>query len=493
MATSRRHRLVRGLLPARDQGGQPRGRARQPRLHPARGEPPRPGRCDARALRAAARRLRPRRSPARRTLRLPSRGPGRRAASWGSSSSLHRNNVLATQRLLEACVAAAFPRWSTPRRRRSTATRTSCRCTRTGCRPVSPYGVTKLAGEHLCGSTARTTGWTRSRCGSSPCTGRASARTWRSTSSSGHAPGPRDRGVRRRQADRDFTYVDDIVEGLVLAQKAPPGSRHEPGRWQSHKPRRRDRGDRRGRGIGAAGRCSPWRQATCGHTWADVSRAAALTGYRPTTTVAVGLARQLEWQRPGEPAICLRARSTPRSLGLVGIGQLGVPVVRSAHPRLHHWARLQLFLVVGEPGCVLPATAPSARLPLSRRSFAQLAECDRPGRDERGDGPDRRAVDPPLVALRNGAAENESEMPCRNARALEEVALRSSAPSAPWWRDRRIRAVDGSKPDLGGGQRDTAVSPSPRKPAQMPRGVRRGGSRQAGSASPCGLRSSPRR
>ena len=72
-------------------------------------------------------------------------------ASWGKEFSGYTdNNVLATQRLLEAAVAVGVPRFvnassssvygdapSLPLREDSL------------CRPVSPYGVTKLAAEHL--------------------------------------------------------------------------------------------------------------------------------------------------------------------------------------------------------------------------------------------------------------------------------------------------------------------------------------------------------
>jgi UDP-glucose 4-epimerase len=71
--------------------------------------------------------------------------------SWGRDFGLYtENNVLATQRLLEAAVAAGTPRLvyassssvygdspSLPLREDAS------------CRPVSPYGVTKLAAEHL--------------------------------------------------------------------------------------------------------------------------------------------------------------------------------------------------------------------------------------------------------------------------------------------------------------------------------------------------------
>jgi nucleoside-diphosphate-sugar epimerase len=78
--------------------------------------------------------------------------PGVRS-SWGNRFELYvRNNVLATQRLLEAAVAA-------PRRRVVYASSSSVYGNAAELpthesatpAPFSPYGVTKLAGEHLCG------------------------------------------------------------------------------------------------------------------------------------------------------------------------------------------------------------------------------------------------------------------------------------------------------------------------------------------------------
>ncbi len=72
-------------------------------------------------------------------------------ASWGRDFAIYTdNNVLATQRLLEACLETGVPRFvyassssvygdsATLPLREDAA-----------CRPVSPYGVTKLAAEHL--------------------------------------------------------------------------------------------------------------------------------------------------------------------------------------------------------------------------------------------------------------------------------------------------------------------------------------------------------
>jgi UDP-glucuronate 4-epimerase len=77
--------------------------------------------------------------------------PGVRA-SWSNGFDEYvRNNVLATQRLLEACVRAGIPRYvyasSSSVYGAPPVPTTECHVPA----PISPYGVTKLAGEHLGG------------------------------------------------------------------------------------------------------------------------------------------------------------------------------------------------------------------------------------------------------------------------------------------------------------------------------------------------------
>jgi len=72
-------------------------------------------------------------------------------SSWGAEFSLYSDhNVLATQRVLEACVGAGTPRLvlASSSSVYGDATELPLRET-TECRPISPYGVTKLACEHL--------------------------------------------------------------------------------------------------------------------------------------------------------------------------------------------------------------------------------------------------------------------------------------------------------------------------------------------------------
>jgi len=71
--------------------------------------------------------------------------------SWGRDFAVYTdNNVLATQRLLEAAVAAGVPRFVYASSSSVYGDAPALPLREDGaCRPVSPYGVTKLAAEHL--------------------------------------------------------------------------------------------------------------------------------------------------------------------------------------------------------------------------------------------------------------------------------------------------------------------------------------------------------
>ena len=101
--------------------------------------------------------------------------------SWTDFDAYNSCNVTATQRLLDALRIA-------PRLRRLIHVSTSSVYGRFAAgdenlptKPVSPYGVTKLAAEHLCFAYADAFGCPSSCCGSSRSTARDSGPTWATT------------------------------------------------------------------------------------------------------------------------------------------------------------------------------------------------------------------------------------------------------------------------------------------------------------------------
>jgi nucleoside-diphosphate-sugar epimerase len=226
--------------------------------------------------------------------------PGVRASFGSGFSGYLHDNVLATQRLLESCVRAEVPRLvfassssvygDAPSYPTTEESRT---------RPVSPYGVTKLAAEHLCQAYAQLA--------RSPM----AVAILRCFTVYGPRQRP-DMGFRRfieaalagrsipvygdGNQTRDFTYVDDAVRAILLAMTAPvEGEAINVGGGQrvslnealdliGAATDRRLRIERRSPLPGDAR-----------HTGADGTRAELLLGYRPETDLAAGLAAQVAW------------------------------------------------------------------------------------------------------------------------------------------------------------------------------------------------------
>ena len=103
------------------------------------------------------------------------------------------------------------------------------------------------------------------------------------------------------QAARDFTYIDDIVDGVIGALDRPPASGEN---------RLLNIGDSRPIGIlpmigmleGAIGRKAtqllrPAQPGDVTATYADISRLSALTGYQPKVKLEDGLVRFVDWYR----------------------------------------------------------------------------------------------------------------------------------------------------------------------------------------------------
>jgi nucleoside-diphosphate-sugar epimerase len=226
--------------------------------------------------------------------------PGVRS-SWGADFSVYvAHNVLATQRLLEACVRTGVPRLvaassssvygDAPRYPTTEESVT---------RPVSPYGVTKLAAEHLCLAYAQ------------PAVSQMAVATLRYFTVYGPRQRP-DMAFRRfleaalegrpitvygdGKQTRDFTFVGDAVRANLLAMAAPVRAEAinvGGGRRVTLNEVLDTIGQVTCRRLRIEHR--PARPGDARHTAADGTRAEALLGYRPEVDLASGLATEAAW------------------------------------------------------------------------------------------------------------------------------------------------------------------------------------------------------
>lgn len=231
--------------------------------------------------------------------------PGVRA-SWDEFDSYVGHNITATQRLLEAARRTALRRFvyassSSVYGNAETYPTTEALAPQ----PESPYGVTKLAAEHLCGLYARNFGLHT-----------VSLRYFT-------VFGPRQRPdmamhrlVEAALTDasfplfgtgeqiRDFTFVADVVEANVLAAtgQAPPGTvvniaggasttLNEVIETVERLAGRSVRTERLGDQAGDVTR-----------TGGDITLAGLLLGWAPRVSIGEGLAAQLEWHRRRRPS-----------------------------------------------------------------------------------------------------------------------------------------------------------------------------------------------
>lgn len=226
--------------------------------------------------------------------------PGVRA-SWGDQFDVYVNdNVLATQRLLEASKGAKLKKFvyaSSSSVYGDVEDMPMRETTRP--RPISPYGVTKLAAENLC-----TLYWQ----GFGVPT--ASLRYF-----TVYGPGQRpDMAFHKfivaavkgepivvygdgRQT-RDFTFVDDIVDANLAAAEC-----EESGLIANVGGGTRVNLASVIEEIGAITKSElkveyvDTQRGDVKHTWADISLARRTLGYRPSIRLAEGLGRQVEWIR----------------------------------------------------------------------------------------------------------------------------------------------------------------------------------------------------
>ena len=209
------------------------------------------------------------------------------------------NNVLATQLVLEACRETAVERvvYASSSSVYGDSSTLPLR-EEAVCRPISPYGVTKLAGEHLAQLY-----WT---CHGVPTVSLRFFTVY----------GPRQRpdmafhiflralldgeplavfGDGRQT--RDFTFVADIVEALVRASLAPPGSVMNIG--GGSRVSLADVLEMIGEVTGTRPdlRVEARQAGDVQDTWADLSRARDLIDYGPAVGLREGLSAEYAWMR----------------------------------------------------------------------------------------------------------------------------------------------------------------------------------------------------
>jgi nucleoside-diphosphate-sugar epimerase len=219
-------------------------------------------------------------------------------ASWGADFEIYtQNNVLATQRLLEAIKGSALHRFVYASSSSIYGdTRALPVSEDTLPQPVSPYGVTKLAAEHLCHLYHTNFGVPT-----------VSLRYFT-------VYGPRQRPdmafhkfIRAMLRDepfplygdgeqtRDFTFISDAVEANLLAVDGPPGGVFNVGGGSrvtvnqviamlEELVGRPARLKRQGKQAGDVR-----------HTWADTSAARESLGFVPQVKLRDGLAAEVAW------------------------------------------------------------------------------------------------------------------------------------------------------------------------------------------------------
>jgi UDP-glucose 4-epimerase len=227
-------------------------------------------------------------------------------ASWGERfDDYTRNNVLTTQRLLEASKGKRLKAWVYGSSASVYGDDAPDLVTEDALpAPHSPYGVTKLAGEHLAGLYRRNHGVPT-----------VSLRYF-------SVYGPRERpdkaiqrfltAARRGEGitvhgdgsqRRDFTYVGDVVEATVAAlERAPVGAVVNVARGKVVTLAQVIDALRRVTGARLSPTHGPAQVGDVKTTSADVSAARRVLGYDPRTDLEDGIARQWEHVR-GDPTL----------------------------------------------------------------------------------------------------------------------------------------------------------------------------------------------
>jgi len=222
-------------------------------------------------------------------------------ASWGQSFKIYTdNNILATQVLLEACKESPVKKFvyassssvygdtrDLPMRESSLPY------------PVSPYGVSKLAAEHLCCLYHRNFGIPTVSLryftvyGARQRPDMAFHRFFR-WALEGNALEVYGDG----QQSRDFTHVDDIVEANWLAlEKGLPGEVFNIGGGSCVTLNEVIQMIKAVVGQELEVHYKSVQKGDVRHTFADMSKARGKLGYQPKVSIQEGLEREYEWMK----------------------------------------------------------------------------------------------------------------------------------------------------------------------------------------------------
>jgi nucleoside-diphosphate-sugar epimerase len=236
--------------------------------------------------------------------------PGVRS-SWGKNFNVYaENNILATQRLLESAKELPVSRFIFASSSSVYGDATDLPMREDGIpRPVSPYGVTKLAAEHLCSLYQKSFGLPVVSLryftvfGPRQRPDMAFHKFIQKISS-----GEEIQVYGDGEQTRDFTFVDDVIEANIALMKSD---------------------DANGRvfNIGGGMRITlneaikeiqdildtkarvkyiPAQNGDMRHTYADISRAKELFGYSPRHKLREGLEAEIQWFGTADRAICVR-------------------------------------------------------------------------------------------------------------------------------------------------------------------------------------------
>ncbi len=220
--------------------------------------------------------------------------------SWGEEFKIYTdNNILATQKLLEAAKEAGALKkfiFASSSSVYGDADELPVKET-TPANPVSPYGVSKLAGEKLCLLYEKNYGVP------------ASVLRLFTVYGPGQRPDMAFNIFIKRMLKgdplpvfaggsqtRDFTYIDDITEGMVLAaRKSIPGEVYNLGGGNriSLNGAIKVIEELAGKKAGVLRKGEA--KGDVKHTWSDISKAKKQFGYSPKTGIAEGLKKEFEW------------------------------------------------------------------------------------------------------------------------------------------------------------------------------------------------------